>query len=68
VSTSGTGEESTRADAGNNAGNGTYSGRIVLEVVTRCYGEKWNRLEEHDICGHKIFLGGGIIILVSLWF
>jgi len=37
VSTSGTGEESTEVGAGNDIDNGRG---IVLEGLTRCYGEK----------------------------
>ena len=47
------------------AGNDTDSGRgLVLEVVTRCE-EKFGTDSERDICRHKIFSGGRIIILVS---
>ena len=42
VSTSNTGEDSAEASIGTDAGNDTDSGRrIILQSVTRCYGEKY---------------------------
>ena len=58
MSTSGTGEESAAAGAGNGASNGTNCRRgIVLESVTRrCGGEIWNLLKNVTSTDTKYFL------------
>jgi len=57
VSTNDTGEESSEADAGNGADNGTNSGRgIVLEAVAGRCGEKLEHSKNVTSADAKYFL------------
>ena len=59
MSTSGTDEESSKAGAGNDEGNGTDSGKeIVSKAVTGCSEEKYRTDSKNVTTVDTIFLNG----------